>query len=251
MHAQPDGPPVIETWRDADMLVIAIRRPEDANRTNIAVMRAIADALDGSDADPTIRVVALTGDRGHFSRGGRIDGYAERDVHRQLEFGRAFTAMQARMAASTKPLIAVIEGHCLCGGMSLLDACDLAVAADDVTFGFTEIEAGIFPFLAMASFYGRVPAKRAFDLFYSARVLSAQEALGWGLVNRVVPPDMVWDEARRIARELATRSPAALAIGRQTYYGMASMTPAARLEYAQGMLVTMLAAAASTSSPMR
>jgi enoyl-CoA hydratase len=234
---------VIETWRDGGLMVIAIRRPDDANRTNSAVMRAIAEALDESDADPAIRVVAITGNRDYFSHGGRIDGYAEGDVHRQIEFGRAFTALQLRMATSNKPLIAVVEGHCVCGGMSLVDACDLAVAADDVRFGFAEIEAGIFPFLAMATFYGRLPSKALFDLFYSGRLVSAQEALAAGLVNRVVPPSSLWEEARRMAGDLAQRSAAALAIGRQTYYGMANMSPAGRLEYAQGMLATMLAAA--------
>jgi enoyl-CoA hydratase len=233
---------VIATWRDHEMMVIAIRRPDDANRTNAAVMRGIATALDESDADPVVRVVALTGDRSAFSLGGRIDGYAENDVHGQLGFARAFTNMQSRMATSKKPLLAVVEGDCVCGGMSLLDGCDLAIAADDVKFGFAEIEAGIFPFLAMASFYGRVSRKRTFDLFYSGRLFSAAEALDLQLVNRVVPVDALWDEARRYARELAGRSAAALAIGRQTYYGMENMAPAARLEYAHGMLVTMLAA---------
>jgi enoyl-CoA hydratase/carnithine racemase len=225
----PSSDDVIQTWRDDVMMVIAIRRPDDDNRTNGAVMRAIATALDDSDADPAVRVVALTGDRQYFSHGGRIDGYAENDVQQQLEFGRAFTVMHARMAASTKPLIAVVEGHCISGGMSLLDACDLAVAAEDVRFGFAEIEAGIFPFLAMASFYGRMPPKRTFDWFYSGRLFSAQEALEAGLINRVVPPDQVWDEARLMARELSNRSGPALAIGRQTYYGMANMSPAGRL----------------------
>jgi enoyl-CoA hydratase/carnithine racemase len=93
----------------------------------------------------------------------------------------------------------------------------------------------------MASFYGRMPPKRTFDWFYSGRLFSAQEALEAGLINRVVPPDQVWDEARLMARELSNRSGPALAIGRQTYYGMANMSPAGRLEYAQGMLTTMLA----------
>ena len=239
--------PVIATWRDHEMAVIAIRRPADGNRTNAAVMRGIATALDKTDSDPSVRVVALTGDRSAFSLGGRIDGYAENDVHRQLEFARAFTSMQSRMASSKKPLLAVVEGDCVCGGMSLLDACDLAIAADDVKFGFAEIEAGIFPFLAMASFYGRVSPKRTFDLFYSGRLFPAAEALELELVNRVVPPEQLWSEAHRYARELATRSAAAFAIGRQTYYGMANMTPAARLEYAQGMLVTMLAAVGKPS----
>jgi enoyl-CoA hydratase len=249
MNTTTTSSKVTETWREDAMMVIAIRRPDDANRTNGAVMRAIAEALNESDADPAVRVVALTGNRDYFSHGGRIDGYAEGDVHRQIEFGRAFTALQMRMATSTKPLIAVVEGHCVCGGMSLVDACDLAVAADDVRFGFAEIESGIFPFLAMATFYGRLPSKAVFDLFYSGRLLSAQEALAAGLVNRVVPPSSVWDEARRMAGDLAKRSAAALAIGRQTYYGMANMSPAGRLEYAQGMLATMLAAAPQQVGP--
>jgi enoyl-CoA hydratase/carnithine racemase len=94
-----------------------------------------------------------------------------------------------------------------------------------------------------------LPSKALFDLFYSGRLFSAQEALAAGLVNRAVPASSLWDEARRMAGDLAKRSAAALAIDRQTYYGMANMSPAGRLEYAQGMLATMLAAAPQHVGP--
>jgi enoyl-CoA hydratase len=194
---------VTETWRDGALMVIAIRRPDDANRTNSAVMRAIAEALDESDADPAIRVVALTGNRDYFSHGGRIDGYAEGDVHRQIEFGRAFTALQVRMATSNKPLIAVVEGHCVCGGMSLVDACDLAVAADDVRFGFAEIEAGIFPFLARATFYGRLPSIRHRLPADSLRLRSA----GCRFIltrSRLIPNDLATSTTPKIHRDLTS-----------------------------------------------
>jgi len=95
--------------------------------------------------------------------------------------------------------LAVVEGDCLCGGMSLLDACDLAIAADDVRFGFSEIEAGIFPFLAMANFYGRVSPKRTFDLFYSGRDGSGIRSRRSRARTSIPPIERVWRRESALA----------------------------------------------------
>lgn len=243
----PAVPPVTAE-AEAGTLLITLRRAHDQNRVNREVLDAIGAALDRADATPSIRAIILTGEGEYFCAGGRIDGYPGGDVQAQLGFARAFTVLQERLGRASKPIIGAISGHCVAGGMSLLEACDLAIAADTAEFGYPEIEAGLFPMLAMAVARRGLPAKVAFELFYSGRRMKAEEALRHHLVTRVVPAAAVLAEARAQAARLSERSALALALGRQAFWAMAAMDPRSALEHAQTALVSMLAGTERTGA---
>ncbi len=234
---------LVLTERDGPMVTITINRPEDDNRIDRATMDAIAAALARADADPSVRAAVITGRGDYFCAGGRIDGYPSGTVHDQLAFGAAFTFLQERMGRARVPLIAAVAGHCVFGGMSVLDACDLAIAVDTAEFGYPEITAGLFPMLAMAVARRGLPAKVAFDLFYSGRRIPAHEALTLHLVNEVVPRDRLWPSVRATVSMLASKSAAALTLGRRAFHAMGAMDPRAALAYAETTLVAMLRAA--------
>lgn len=234
--------PVLTQHRGA-ALVLAIHRPEDANRIDAAAMTALNAQLDEADADHDVRVVVITGSRQFFCSGGRIDGHPGGSVEQQLKFAQAFCALQARMASARVPIVAAVEGPCTAGGMSVLAACDLAIAADDVHFSFPEINFGLFPVLAMGVAHPLIPPKRALELFFTGRDMPAGEALALNLVNRLVPHAQFWQAVDETVALLAAKSATALNLGRKAYYAMAPMGPGARLDYAQTALTTMLAAA--------
>ncbi len=242
--------PVLKSRR-GPALVLSINRPEDANRIDSAAMTALCDYLAEADADPTVRVVVVTGSRDHFCSGGRIDGHPGGTVEQQLTFARAFCALQSRFAQSRVPVVAAVEGPCTAGGMSILAACDLAIAADDVHFSFPEINFGLFPVLAMGVAIPLIPPKRALELFFTGRDLGPVEALELNLINRAVPHARFWAEVDALVEQLAGKSPTALNLGRKAYYAMVPMPPAARLDHAQTALTTMLAAAGGSGAVPR
>lgn len=231
--------PVIKR-REGAVLTLGIDRPEDLNRINRAAMQGLSDAFDEADADSQVRVIVLTGSRQSFCAGGRIDGHPGGTVSQQLGFTQAFCALQERMGRVRAPIIAAVEGNCVAGGMSLLAACDLAIAADDVQFSYPEINYGLFPVLAMAVAVPILAPKTALDLFYSGRTFGAEEALRLQLVNRIVPHGSFWEAVGTYADTLAGKNAFALGLGRKGFYAMQGMTPAARLEYAQTLLTTMI-----------
>lgn len=223
--------------------IVSIERLDDDNRIDMHTMALLSAAIDVAEGDRDRRVIVITGSGGFFCAGGRIGGYPAGTTHDQLVYARAFTVLQERMARCQKPIVAAVNGHCLAGGMSLLEACDLAVAVEGAEFGYPEINNGLFPMLAIAVARRNLAPKLAFDLFYSGRRMKASEALEARLVNRVVAADRLWPVVAEIVAMLAGRSAASLMVGRQAFYAMANMGPTAALEYAHVGLVAMLNAA--------
>ncbi len=233
----------LQVRREGGTVVLTIDRPDDQNRIDMATMDAMIARVGEIDRDLSVRSLVITGNGEYFCAGGRIGGYPAGGVQDQLDYARSFTVMTERLGRSRVPIVAAVNGYCLAGGMSLLEACDLAVAVDTAEFAYPEIEHGLFPMLAMAVARRGLPPKVAFDLFYSGRRMKLPEALGLNLVNDVVPAAGLWDQVRRRVAALEARSGNAIMVGRQAFYAMGGMTTTSALEYAQAALVVSLRAA--------
>jgi len=116
-----------------------------------------------------------------------------------------------------KPCIAAITGAARGGGMSLAISCDMMVAADNSTFGYPELDIGLVPAIHYATLHRIVGRYRAFDLLFTGRVFSAQEAESLGLVSRLAPEAEVMAEARKVAQVLANKSPQLMALGKTAF----------------------------------
>src|SRR5207302_6149337 len=98
-----------------------------------------------------------------------------------------YGALLENIQNSRKPTIARVNGHALAGGLGLVLACDLAIAAESAEFGTPEIDVGLFPMMVMAFLHRHLGRKRALELVMTGDRLSAKDAQNWGIVNRVVP----------------------------------------------------------------
>jgi enoyl-CoA hydratase len=115
-----------------------------------------------------------------------------------------------------KPIIAAVAGWCLGGGCELAMACDMIIAAETAKFGQPEINIGVIPGAGGTQRLTRAVGKAvAMEMVLNNRTLSAQEALTFGLINRVVPPEACLDEALRLAGEIAARAPLAVRFGKE------------------------------------
>jgi enoyl-CoA hydratase len=185
--------------------IITLHRPDALNAISTAMLREIAEAIDGFDADPSIACVVITGSAKAFAAGADIREMATLSAAEAARLD--LLAEIDRIAAARKPLIAAVAGYALGGGCELALACDIVLAADTARFGLPELSLGIVPGMGGTQRLTRLVGKaRAMDLILTGRVVDAAEAERIGLASRVVRADALLEEAMAIARRIAEQS---------------------------------------------
>jgi len=197
---------------------IALQRAP-VNALTEGMLDQLIAVLTQASIDPNVRAVILhSALKQRFCAGidlKAVEQGSEADLRTLIEklYVRVFDAQ----LALGKPSIAVVNGATRGGGMTLAISCDLVVAARSATFGYPEIDVGLIPAIHFAHLPGIVGRYRAFDLLFSGRTFSADEAAVLGLVSRVVEDEGVLDEARALARALADKPEEALRRGRAMF----------------------------------
>jgi enoyl-CoA hydratase/carnithine racemase len=189
-------------------------RPEARNALSPELMEELAQVLEAWDADPEARCLVIAGGDDFFAAGADIKAMAERSFQESLVTPAA--AFWPRLAALRTPLIAAVSGYALGGGCELALACDMIVASETAEFGQPEITLGIIPGGGGTQRLARVMGKqRAMELVLTGRRITAQEALGLGVVNLVAEKGRWLDEALDLAAVVARRPPLAVRLAKQ------------------------------------
>lgn len=187
---------------------ITLNRPESFNAMNLDCMKELFDVANRCGSDPGVRAAVLTGSGTKaFCAGGDVAGFA-RDpatVDLLIKEMTAYLHMAiSRFAWMDAPLIAAVNGVAAGAGLSMAACCDLAIASDTARFTSAYTQIGLTPDGSSTYFLARLlGTRRAMELYLTNRTLSAAEALDWGLVNRVVPPDRLMAEVAELAGRLA------------------------------------------------
>jgi enoyl-CoA hydratase len=185
--------------------LIRLNRPAALNALNSALMRELAAAVDGFEADDAIGCMVITGSDKAFAAGADIKEMADKTFTEV--FLADFTAAWHRVAAARKPVIAAVAGFALGGGCELAQQCDIVIAADNAKFGQPEIKLGIIPGIGGTQRLTHAVGKaKAMDLILTGRMMDAAEAERCGLVARVVPLSSLLDEALKAAETIAAMS---------------------------------------------
>jgi enoyl-CoA hydratase len=194
--------------------LVRLNRPEVRNALNNTLLVELMDALAVFDADEQIGAIVITGDERAFAAGA--------DIKEMLGFSavemylRDSVAQFDRIRQIKKPVIAAVSGWCLGGGNELALSCDMVVASETARFGQPEINIGVIPGAGGTQRLARYVGKAiAMEMVLNNRILSAEEARQWGMVNRVVPVERYLDEALSLATELTARAPLALRLGKE------------------------------------
>jgi len=205
---------------EGGIATLTMNRPEARNALTREMMLGLRDALPRLAADPKVRVVVLTGAERAFCAGGDVKGFARRATGtetNQPTFDQKVTDLRARMEASRllhempKPTLGVFSGPAAGAGLSFALACDMRIAANDakLTTAFSNI--GLSGDFGGSYFLSHlVGTAKARELYFTARVLLADEACDMGIVNQVVPFDELASAADKLARDLASRPTVAL-----------------------------------------
>ena len=208
--------PVILVERDPERRVALVRlnRPQQLNALNAELMDRLCETLEELDRDEEVRCIVVTGSERAFAAGadiGEMAGAGPVDMLRQNRIGQ-----WDRVRRITKPVIAAVSGWCLGGGNELAMTLDLVIASESAKFGQPEIKIGVIPGAGGTQRLVRALGKsRAMEMILTGDPMDAREALARGLVARVVPDEVLIEDALALAAQIATRSPLALRLAKE------------------------------------
>jgi enoyl-CoA hydratase len=194
--------------------LVTLNRPEAMNALNPTILRELMEALEAFDTDDAVGAMVVAGNEKVFAAGADIKEMAEasEEQMRQSPFIGSFD----RIREIKKPIIAAVSGWALGGGCELAMSCDMIVASEKAKFGQPEITIGVIPGAGGTQRLTLAVGKAvAMEMVLNNRTLSAQEALGFGLVNRVVPVENFLDEAVSLAGQIAAQAPVAVQAGKE------------------------------------
>ena len=236
--------PTVERCSAGPIVTITLNRPDKKNPISPLVCGELIDALAAIKADASARVVILTGAGQVFSAGGDLAlmSNASTDAGNLIS-PASLVALFTTMHQLGKPIIAMVPGPALAGGLGLMVACDIVVAAEEAVFGTTEIAVGLWPMMITAELTRSVGRKKILEMMLTGAKLTAAEALDCGLVNRVVPSLVLHQTTMELASKIASRSPAAMALGLRAFYDSQDMDFEPQLRYLERELGRVLALA--------
>ena len=206
--------PNVLVERDGRVGVVRLNRPKQLNALSGELMSALVEALQQLDEDTEIRAIVLGGNERAFAAGADIAELAAGTPITLYE-NRRIDAWDSIRGVRT-PIVAAVSGFCLGGGCELAMLCDLIVASESAKFGQPEINLGVLPGAGGTQRLTLAVGKAlAMDMILTGRMLSAREALAFGLVARVVAQEAWLDEAKRVAHEIAAKSPISVRLAKE------------------------------------
>jgi len=222
--------------RDGAVLTLTINRPEKRNALSPDVIAGLTAEIAASRTDPALRAIVLSavGDQA-FCAG------ADLGTGRSFKFDYSEPRLPIpelfRVArAAHVPIVGRINGSCMAGGMGLLAACDLAVAADHALFGLPEVKVGVYPMQVLAVLQHVVPRRRLLQLCMTGEPASAAEAMDMGLLNAVVPKAGLDAAVDALVGSIVDKSPTAMRRGKYATYAIESMSFEESLQFMEGQI---------------
>jgi enoyl-CoA hydratase len=192
--------------------VITINRPQVLNALNVDTVLELECAVTKQDEDPDVRVIVITGagDKA-FVSGADIAAMREMNGPDAGKFAEMGHRSLSRIALSSKPVIAAVNGYALGGGTELALACDIVLASENAKFGLPEVKLGLYPgFGGTQRLTKTVGPMRSRELIFTGKIIDAKMAYEIGIANHVYPASTLLDEAMKLAGAIADNGPVAV-----------------------------------------
>lgn len=205
---------------DADgIATLTLNRPDQFNTLSSPLMHKLLHQLTEIADDPTVRVVVITGAGRAFCAGHDLNEMKAdtSEVAMKAMFDLC-TSYMMKITQMPQPVIAKINGTAAAAGCQLVAQCDLAIAVEGAKFGTSGINIGLYcstPSVPVTRNLGR---KQAMELLMTGDLISASQAENWGLINKAVPAEDLDDAVAEMARKIASKSPTAVALGKDLFY---------------------------------
>jgi enoyl-CoA hydratase/carnithine racemase len=217
---------------------VTLNRPEQRNALSGQMLAELVDGMRRARDDDAVRAVVLTGaGEKVFCAGADLGGFATEvplvEKHFASDLFLEYFRLMPRLG---KPSLCAANGHVLAGGLGVALSCDLVIAREGATFGTPEINVGAFPYMIMSIIYRNVPRKRVNEMMLLGERLSAEQAVEYGLANKVVPAAEFDAAVAEWAGKLASKSPVLMRLGHDAMYRQQDMALDDALEYLRSQL---------------
>ena len=199
---------------------IIFNNPARHNAVSLDMWQAVAQIMDDFEADPAIRVIVVTGAGGKaFVSGADISEFKEKRANEEAAaaYSKVSEAARLKLHETLKPTIAMIRGYCIGGGLATAIGCDIRIAAEGSRFGIPAAKLGLgYAYDGIKKLIDLVGPAYAREIFYTARQFSAEEALGMGLINRLVPEGELESYVKNYCDMIAANAPLTIRAAKQT-----------------------------------
>ncbi len=221
----------VKLERKGKVALLTISRADKLNALNAQVLDELEQAVDELSADPEVVAVVITGEGKAFVAGadiGELKGLSKEEYYQKMRRGQR---LMDKIAQSPKVFIAAVNGYALGGGLELALACDIRLASEKAKVGLPEVGLGLIPGYGGTQRLPRAAGVGwASYVILSGRMLTAEEALRAGIVQGVYPAESLLDEALKLAEEIASKAPLALAAAKRSIRNSYSIPPDAGFE---------------------
>jgi enoyl-CoA hydratase len=199
----------IETSVEGSIAVIELNRPRQLNSLNRKMVSELVEAMEESDRNDQVRIIVLTGKGRAFSAGADIDEMTNADSI-SLELLNQFADWD-RLALIKKPIIGAVKGFVFGGGFELALCCDVLITAMGTEFSFPEVGLGVMPGAGGTQRLTKLAGRtKALEWLWTGERISAEEALKFGVINKIVAPELLLEETMKFANRLASQPPISL-----------------------------------------
>jgi enoyl-CoA hydratase len=206
---------LVNPEQDKFIAMIQLNRPKELNALNLQLMTELRDALKDLDANENVRVIIITGNEKAFAAGADIKQMADKSSIDMLNTDQF--SIWDEIKKIKKPLIAAVSGFALGGGCELMMHCDLIVASETARIGQPEIKIGVMPGAGGTQRLTRAVGKAlAMEMVLTGKFITAEDALKTGLINKVVPTEMLMQETLALAKQIASLSPVAVKLAKES-----------------------------------
>jgi methylglutaconyl-CoA hydratase len=204
---------IIQLNTESGVATITLNRPDKRNAISYELIDELLNALGEVGASSAL-ILILTGAGKAFCSGMDLENLKEllgRSAEQNLKDSETMARLFRSLYDFPKPTIAAVNGAAIAGGCGLATLCDFTLAVPDAKFGYTEARIGFVPAIVSTFLLRQIGEKHARDLLLTGRIISAEEAYRFGMINEIVAPEKLMDRARELAAQLIENSPVSLA----------------------------------------
>jgi enoyl-CoA hydratase/carnithine racemase len=232
----------LDVETDGAVAVVTLTNADKRNALSRAVMLDVIAAFERLGAERTVKAVVLRGHGPAFSAGHDLrevrDAGDQGDIETLRDIFDVCVRMMTTLQAIPQPVIAEVAGIATAAGCQLVASCDLAVASSEARFATPGVNIGLFCTTPMVAVTRAIGRKRAMEMLLTGDFIDAETAERWGLVNRVVAPELLHEEALGLARKIASASSFTVGLGKAAFYAQIDLDQAAAYDYAKDVMTT-------------
>lgn len=200
--------------REGPVGIVTLNRPQQLNALSYDLVKELSLAMEAFDLDQEIKAIVLTGGEKVFAAGADIKEMVDATPFDERIQGRM--SYRDKINRISKPVIAAVSGYALGGGCELAMSCDLIIASETARFGQPEVNIGTIPGSGGTQRLTRTVGKyRSMEMVLTGEFLSVSDAERFGLVNKIVPVELLLEEAKSIAKKIATKSSVSIGLAKE------------------------------------